>query len=967
MSAANNTISIYSFLFYLVVAISLLGCGGGGGGSSSPEQEETPVVTLDSLSLTNVASTLKVAETIQLTVTGSYSDASTQDLSSQATWSVGDDAILSVSNTGLVTALSAGSTSVTASYGGLSIQRSISVKALADLSISPTSLTLAINSSQQLSVTGRYTDNSTEAFDNLVEWASSALNVATVSDSGEVLAVSAGAVSITASAGSVSSSLSVTVSPATLQTIVLSASSTQIAAGLTATFSAKGIYSDGSEQNLTNQVLWSVSDTSKASINPETGLLTALQVGSVSVLAAKENLSGSLPITVSAATLESIAVTPSVLSLAKGSSADVNVFAIFSDKSKQDVSAQVEWSNTNNQVASIENNAVSVTAITEGFTTLSASLSGQSADLSVTVTNAELVSLALSPINESIPLGRSQQFTAQGTYTDGSVQDLTSQVTWLSSSESTALISNTGSLKGLVDSVSLGNTTIRAVLGDIQQDTTFTIEDAELTSIEIQPASQTVAKGTDAQIKAFGNYSDGSHIDLTSKVIWNTPNSNLIDVLSASTGLVHSLNQGSALISAELEGVSALANITVSSATLQSIAITTTQSNVPSGMTQSLLATGTYSDASTKDISQQVTWQSDDVGVATISNNSAESGLLRALSPGQVTLTASLGLLSNQINIDVTNAVLTGLQVNAGSSQLNVRSSILVTATASYSDASTKDVSAQVNWLSSDVNVASIGNSASDKGLVKALSVGSANISASLNGVSATAVQLDVTLNPNVPKALNVSVQPNIILNNDSDTAQVNLVLVPSAEGGVIADGTAITLTITEGDTSRIENLVTSNGSVSYSLQSSYDGFISLSATTPDFTVSSGVLSTNELSDALFAKGQSNVVYENGTLKAGSIFLVLLRNLSNRVFNIEQVEIGYFDPNNGNAFVAFPESPLTAPEFISNGDLSAGEFTSVGYELDDDIEASIYIISYLFSDDASATNFSLDGTFNFSN
>ena len=920
---------------------------------------------LSSLSVTEVSSNLKVAETFQLTLTGLYSDSSTQDLTSLATWSVADSAILEVSSSGLVTALSAGTTAVTAIYEGFSVERSITVKALVDLTISPTSLTLAIASSQQLSVTGLYTDNSVEAFDNQVTWETSDVNVASISNSGVVTGVSSGDVSITASVDAVSSSLSVTVSPATLQSIVINSQVTQIAAGLTSSFSAKGLYSDGTEQSLSDQLVWSVADTSIASINSETGLLTALKAGTTSVIASKEGLSSSIIITVSQASLTEIAITPSIISLAAGSSETVNVTAIFSDNTKQDVSSQVEWLNSNEQVAVIESNSFTVFALVAGSTTLSASISGQQADLSVNVTDAELVSLSLSPVNASIPLGQSQQYSAQGTFTDGSVQDLTSEVTWLSSDEGKALISNTESLEGFAESIAVGSVTLTAVLGDIQQGTLLTIANAALSSIEIQPANQVLAKGTNAQIKALGYYTDGSLIDLTSKVIWSSSDSAFIDLLSANNGTVTGLNQGSALVSATLEGISGLGNVTVTDATLQSIAISTAQTMVPSGITQKLTATGTYSDMSTKNLSQQVTWKSDDVAKATVSNNGAESGLLRALSPGQLTISASLGTLSDQINIDVTDPVLTSIQVSTTSAQLNVSSSTQASAIASFSDSSTLDVSSQVNWLSSDVNVASIGNTASDKGLVRGLSTGIVNISASFKEISSSSIPLEVTLDPNLPKALNLLVQPNIIFNDSNDAAQVNLTLVPSAEGGVIADGTPITLTITEGATNRDVNLVTTNGAASYSLQSAYDGFISLSASAGDYSASSGLLSTDSLSDAISAVGQGNVVYENDMLKAGSVFVILLRNQTNRVFNIERINIGYFDPNNGNTFVDLPGSPLISGATISDGDLTAGEFTFIGYELDNDIEASVYIISFLFSDDQSNTSFLLNGTFNF--
>jgi hypothetical protein len=339
--------------------------------------------------------------------------------------------------------------------------------------------------------------------------------------------------------------------------------------------------------------------------------------------------------------------------------------------------------------------------------------------------------------------------------------------------------------------------------------------------------------------------------------------------------------------------------------------------------------------------------------------------LLRGISPGQLTISVSLGSLSKQINIDVTDAEITGIQINNPNSQINVTSTQLVTAIATFSDSSTQDVSTQVNWVSSDTNIASIGNAEFDKGFVTALTAGMINVFASLQGIKSSTAPIEVTLNPNFPRALNLSVQPNMILNDSSDISQVSLVLVPSKEAGVIADGTPITLTITEGATNRDVNLVTTNGKVNYSLQSSHDGFISLSATAGDYSVGSGLSGTDNLADAFYVTGQGSVVYENNALKAGSVFYLFLRNLTNRVFIVDQINVGYLDPYNGGAFVHFPESPVTSGAFISNGDLTAREFNYIGYELDNDIEANIFKFIYKHSDEQSNTSFELDNSFNF--
>jgi hypothetical protein len=965
MTVLKITNSLFTLLAYLFSALLLFGCGGGGGGGTSVPIPVTPTFSISSLDITSVGKSLKVSETFQLTVTGAFSDGSTQNLTSQVTWSVADSAVFEVSNAGLVTALSAGTSDVTAAFEGQSIETNILVKALTDLRISPSSATLAIATSEKLTVTGLYSDNSNETLNSLVTWESSDVNVATISNFGLVIAVSTGETLIRANIGELSSSLRVTVSPATLQSIEISSPMTKIASGLTTTFSAKGIYSDGTEQNLSDQVVWSVSDSAIASINAETGLLTALQPGTSLVNAGKEAQTRSLEITVSPASLSSIAITPSDISLAKGSSEPVNVTASFSDNTKQDVSSQVDWVNSNDQIAIIKDDLFTVQALLEGSTTLSASLLGEQADLSITVTNAELVSLALNPINASIPLGQSQQYYAQGTFADGTVQDLTSEVTWISSNEDQVLINNTDSLAGLAESVALGSTKITVALGDIQQDTLLTIGNVMLSSIQVQPVNQVIAKGSDAEIKALGYFTDGSLIDLTSKVIWTASRTKSVDVISVSNGTVLSLSEGTALISAKLDGVVGLGNIRVTDATLQSLAISATQTAMPNGITQQLVATGTYSDMSTRNLNHRVNWQSDDVLKATVSNANSNSGLLRAISPGQLTISVSLGSLSNQINIDVTDAELTGIQINNPNSQINVTSTQLVTAIATFSDSSTQDVSTQVNWLSSDTSIASIGNAEFDKGFVTALSAGMVNISASLQGIKSSTTPLEVILNPNFPRALNLSVQPNMILNDSSDTSEISLVLVPSKEAGVIADGTPVTLTITEGDTNRDVNLVTTNGKVNYSLQSSYDGFISLSATASDYSVDSGLSSANDLANAFYIKGQGTLVYENNTLKAGSVLYLLLRNLTNRVFIVDQINVGYLDPNNNNAFVNFPDSPITSGAFISDGDLTAGEFNAIGYELDNDTESSIFVISYLIFDENSNAPFRLDSSFNF--
>ncbi len=104
-----------------------------------------------------------------------------------------------------------------------------------------------------------------------------------------------------------------------------------------------------------------------------------------------------------------------------------------------------------------------------------------------------LVSIAVTPANPSIAAGTQQQFTATGTYSDGTHRDLTSSATWTSSTTSVATINSAG----LATGVNVGSTTIQASSGSINGSTTLTVTAATPNfTVTASPASLTVAQGS---------------------------------------------------------------------------------------------------------------------------------------------------------------------------------------------------------------------------------------------------------------------------------------------------------------------------------------------------------------------------------------------------------------------------------------------------------------------------------------
>jgi uncharacterized protein YjdB len=396
MPALRSTSSIYSFFIYSLFALFLSGCGGGSGDSGGGSGGATPVVSLASLAINPVESSLKVAATFQLTVTGTYSNSSSQNLTSLATWSVANTSVLNISSTGLVTALSAGTSIVTATYEGLTVERSILVKALLNLRISPASVTLAIASSQQLSVTGTYTDDSVEGVDSLLTWESSEPNIASISTSGVILAVSAGTMSVTASLQGVSEAIQVTVLP-NLVSLTINDLSSSLKVSDTFQLIVTGTYSDASTQNVSSSATWAVADAAILNIS-SAGLVTALSEGSTIVTAAYEGLTIERSISVKA--LLNLRISPASVTLAIASSQQLNVTGTYTDDSVEGVDSLVTWQSSDSSVATISTSGL-ILAISAGTISVTASLQGVSEAIQVTVL-PHLVSLTINDVSSTM-------------------------------------------------------------------------------------------------------------------------------------------------------------------------------------------------------------------------------------------------------------------------------------------------------------------------------------------------------------------------------------------------------------------------------------------------------------------------------------------------------------------------------------------------------------------------------------
>ena len=723
------------------------------GGVNGTANATVTAAVLTAIQVTPTNPSLALGTKRQLTAMGMFSDATTQDLTGQVTWTSDADHV-TVTMGGLVTAATLGSAIIKAQMGAISGTTMVTATAavLSSIAITPPAPSVARGRTLQLTATGTFSDATTQDLTAAVQWASATPATATIGATGLVQAANVGTSMITATFGSVTGSTLLTVTAAALDSIAVTPTNPNVAKGRTRQFTATGTFSDATTQDLTTQVAWSSSDATIAQVSNAAGsqgLASTLGVGSATVSATLGPVSGSSLLTVTAAVLDTIGVTPANPSVAKGHTQQFTATGTFSDATTQDLTTQVTWASDTAATATVSNAPGSqglATTLQVGAATISATLGAVSGSSLLTVTAAVLDSIAVTPAAPSLPAGRTLQFAAIGTLSDLTTQDLTTQVTWASSSAVIATISNAAGSQGLATAARAGATTISATLGTVAGSTTLTVTAAVLESIQVTPIAPTISAGRTQQFIATGTFSDTSTQNLTTQVTWASSDTAVAAISNAvgTEGIVTTLVAGTTTISATLGTVSGSTILTVSDAVLVSISVAPVDPSVALGRTQPFVATGTFSDTSTQDLTTQVTWVSADETVATVSNAVGSQGVATTIAVGSTAITATLDGISGVSTLTVTSAVLDTITVTPANTSLAKGRTQQYTAVGTFSDLTTQDLTRQVTWSSTTIAIAQISNAAGSEGLATALGVGSTTITATLSGVTGS-VALTVT------------------------------------------------------------------------------------------------------------------------------------------------------------------------------------------------------------------------------
>lgn len=687
-----------------------------------------------------------VGGSLQLAAVARYSDGTEADVTRAATWS-SSAPTFTVDASGLAVARSSGAASLSAAYEGQNASSALTAtEATArQLVFMPGSLTLGLRASAPLRLVATFSDGTSADVTSQASFVSSRPAVASVSTSGVrgvVTALAAGSADITGRFGAVSATAPVVVTAAAVQSLELTPRSVVIAGNGVVSVRARATYTDGSQSDVSEQAVWTSADVAIATVSNAAGAKGQVRGaggGATVVTAQLRGVSATLDVTVQAATLSSLELTPAMTSLDAGRTAQLRAFAWFSDNTMRDVTQQAAWSSLTPDVATVSTAVGSrglVRALANGTATIRVTHLGQTATATVRVQPPTLMQLAINPGAMSVPLGLPAGFEATAAYSDGSAVPVSDQVVWSSSNPQVAEVLLSQGYAYL-DSKQPGTVVITATLAGVAPATaTVTITSATLSRIDVSPARPMLPVGAYVELNASGVYSDLTTQYLRYAASWTSSNPSVATVGNGyqDKGWVQALRPGTTTITATFNGVSSTTVLTVTSATLQQLQVTPFAPRLPVGFDTALRATGLYSDNTTRDLTNFVSWTSSAPATASVGSWAA----VQPLQPGTATITATYGGVQGTTVVTVTSATLTSLAITApATTPLGVQATRRLSATGTFSDGSTMDVTPYVTWLSSAADVASVSNAWPTQGEVKGLSAGQASVTAVRAGVTA--------------------------------------------------------------------------------------------------------------------------------------------------------------------------------------------------------------------------------------
>ncbi len=460
-----------------------------------------------------------------------------------------------VSAAGVVTGIAPGSAMITAMVEGVTATATITVTPVpvAAVSVSPASASLVVGATQALTASAR--DAAGNALTGrTVTWSSGTPSVAAVSAAGVVTAVAPGSATITATVEGVTATAALTVTPVPVAAVSVSPASASLVVGTTQALTASA--RDASGNVLTGRaVTWSSGAPAVASVSAS-GVVTAVTPGSATITATVEGVTATAVLTVTPVPVSAVSVSLTPSSIQQFATGVAT--ATLRDASGNALTGRiVTWASGNPTVAVIDASGT-MTAVAPGTTVITATSEGLSGAATLTVTQAPVASVTLTPASGTLQVGTSGSF--QVTLRDAQANVLTGRtVLWGTTNPAVAQVS----ASGIVTGIAPGTATITATSEGRSGSALVTVTSIPVASVSLVASRTNIPTGGLAVILA--TVRDAAGNVLTGRTVtWTTSNFTVVDGYAyGDTAVITGLQSGAATVTATSEGRQASVVITV--------------------------------------------------------------------------------------------------------------------------------------------------------------------------------------------------------------------------------------------------------------------------------------------------------------------------------------------------------------------------------------------------------------------
>lgn len=693
----------------LVLVLALATSGFGGTALAAQEQISNLVLNKNEVSL-------EVGGTASLTATAVYVSGATENVTVKTEWSTGDAEVATV-YAGSISAKKEGKAVITATYMGKTVIVNVTVtKRVRSLIKDKQLIDLRQGQSEQVKLTAYYDDGSTEDVTAKADWNIENGSVATVVN-GLVTGHSSGSTTISASFNN--QRVTIPVNVEIVKRVDPGQTQLSLLQGDSQTVKLLATYPDGTVEDVTERADWSSEDEAVADVIK--GKITGYGPGLTTIKASYGTKSATIKVDVDHAI--KIALDQESLFIKKGGTEQLKLTATYADGSTEDITARAEWTSSDPGIVYVIGGKISGNATGEATVTAKYGNKTVSAFVDVDVPRR----LELSEDFVSMKTGETKQVTLVATYADGSEEDVTAQAVWTTDNSAVAYV-----VGGKVSAYKSGEAKLSASYGG--KTVTGTVAVDLPTMLVVSSARVNFQIGSSEQLKLQAVYRDGNQEDITDKAEWTTANKEVAEVVR---GYVTGVGTGATTITAKYG--TRTATVQVSVGVLKSLTADKTTLIMNKNDVHNVVLTAQYTDGTTKDVTTEAVWTSEDVKVAAV-----EDGKITAMAMGETKIAAEFGGRTASIVVKVDMA--DKLSASPAFLAFDLGETRAIALTAVDSTGASSNVSQDAEWTSSNPQVATV-----DKGVVTPVSRGKTVITAKYGGKSVSiAVEIGVVQSINV-------------------------------------------------------------------------------------------------------------------------------------------------------------------------------------------------------------------------